>query len=206
VLIINQLQKNNSTTYGSSFFNATGFLNEDPFGPPCNDNSPPHLYAVGYKPGALDIKIGEGCGFRKNLPANPSADINGDIEGIHVLYSTVAHEVEHAIITCEGWADGYDSALDEPFPIKDNYRDGWETQINLQNTGNPGYCPFTIGVNDMFNPNYIPANLGNCVLESAGTNYEEARCRNKESTLNLILVNPFDWSFDPTTNIQGKQW
>ncbi|MEZ4960162.1 MAG: hypothetical protein R2830_10145 [Saprospiraceae bacterium] len=195
-----------NTTYGFSKFNPAGFLNVDPFGPPCNDNSPPHLYSVGYKVESLNVTIGEGCGFRKNLPANPSADVNGNIEGIFVLYSTIAHEVEHTIITCEVWANGYDSALDEPLPNKDHYRDGWEEQTNLDNAGTPGYCPFTIGVNDKYNVDNDPVNLGNCALETAGTNYEEIRCRNKENALDIEPAKTFDWSFDPTAEIQGKQW
>lgn len=197
-----------ATTYGSSNFNPNEFNNEDPFGAPCNLNlNPPRVYAVGYQADALEIVIGEGCGFRKFDPTNPSANPStGNIEGIHVLYSTVAHEVEHTLITCQVWADGYDSSLDEPLPNKDYYRDNWETQTNNDNAGNPGYCPFTIGVNDSFNTNYVEANIGNCMLETAGTNYEETRCRIRATTLDLEPVNNFDWSFDPTNQFQGKQW
>ena len=197
------------STYGSSNFSPRDFDKEDPY-PDCDNNSPAHLYAVGYKANATKILIGEGCGFRKSDPGNPSANPIGNIEGIHVLYSTVAHEVEHTEITCEVWSDGYDSAFDEPLPIRDDYRDNWETQTNIDNAGIPGYCPFTIGVDDGFNEDYVEANIGNCTLETAGTNYEEIRCRKKATELDLTPVNEYDWSFDPITDplnlIQGKQW
>jgi len=41
---------------------------------------------------------------------------------------------------------------------------------------------------------------------SAGSYYEENRCRNKELEVLVENIDLFDWSFDPENDEQGKNW
>ena len=191
------------SSYGSSLFNSRNWEKYDPYGDPCNLQDPiPRSVATGYIDNNKDsrvIKIGEGCGFRKRDPADP----NNEIEGIHVLYSTVVHEAEHAIIQSENWTEGYDSSLDTDM---DGYNDSWEFETNLNLPA--GACFFfTIGINDAYNDNYVAEELGTCpFFHTMGTEYEEWRCRDKEASLDLNIVNNLDWSYDSKKKNQGKQW
>jgi hypothetical protein len=184
---------------------------------------------------ADQLHIGKGCGFTKSNIAGP-----GD-QGIHVLYRTVVHEVEHAIITCDVWnftdpSDptvnaGYSSDWDKD---GDGYKDLWETtsiegMLNNFTVTLPGKAPFDgynvdkntgLRVDASGNPiSYDPNKLGlRTPLYSAGTEYEEARCKNKELTITKAAIDKDDWSFDYIPNppinpinpktkiIQGKQW
>lgn len=149
------------------------------------------------------VILGPGCSQvepNQNNPANP-------YRGIHVFYRTVAHESEHARIAAEVWSTGWASNWDMD---DDGYRDDWENQINA-NLPIGAFYQFSIGIpgsqNDIYQNGYDPTNLGqNPPLYTAGTEYEEWRCRQVEDNVNLIQINPFDWSFDPTGVNQGKQW
>lgn len=75
---------------------------------------------------------------------------------------------------------------------------------------------FTVGTPDNYNAEYrvqygvIEEMIdGIWVPASAGTTYEETRCRNKEKEfLNTMqyLYDGMDWSYDPTNINQGKQY
>lgn len=161
------------------------------------------IVAKGYYPEGNKIEIGLGCGTVTKETAHGNI-----ISGIHVFYGTVVHEVEHAIIDCEIWADGYDRNLDMD---ADGYRDDWELFFNMNiPPGAPPCIQFDLSGqnNDVYSGAYMPNLLGNCpnLNYSAGTEYEEWRCRDREANLNFDLINDFDWSFDPSFEIQGKNW
>lgn len=198
-----------NTTYGYSLFNTFNMDKEDPFIGPNNPkncitiNDPSQLVIVGYDDSA-EINIGEGCGHRKLSQAcNPSSPNH---EGIHTFYTTVIHEVEHALITCEVWnfthpsdpsiKAGYNSLWDSD---NDGYKDIWE-----QYSSEAIQYGFTVGTDDSYDGNYANCFCaGTC---SVGTMFEETRCRMQESMANPNAINDSDWSFDPTNDIQGKQW
>lgn len=185
--------------YGSNRLNFMSIGKADP-SDNCGLDSPANV-AVGYNgaSGASNvIRIAEGCGFFKTRESTNTAP-SAQLEGIHVFYSTVAHEVEHAKIFCEVWADGYYPLLDKD---NDGYRDKWEetprvadgtTYMFDPENGSDRYASYT------GNPQDSP---------STGTRYEEARCLAVEASLNLGAIDGYDWSFDPKTEnpVQGKQW
>ena len=200
-------------SYGSCSFNVTAFEPEEIGGgwPSKCPNLYPviHNKAIGYKARFMKITVGPGTSKGK-----------GDLKGIHAFYSTVLHEVEHAIIRCEVWATGYDNKLDLD---EDNYRDDWEDYINILHNLGPstGYRfdtdPST-GEKDKYGNNaqgveekYDPRYLGQTPFAkySAGTEYEEWRCRKKEADMknSLSNIDHKDWSYDKKSNkYQGKQW
>lgn len=57
---------------------------------------------------------------------------------------------------------------------------------------------------DKYNPDYTNCYCNNSC--SAGTRFEEKRCRDAEAALDENAINEDDWSFDPLNEIQGKQW
>jgi hypothetical protein len=154
---------------------------------------------VNFDPNGNSISLGPGCGYAEHNTADP---VN-PIRGIHVFYKTVAHEAEHARIASEVWSTGYASNWDMDH---DKYRDDWENHINANLPVGACYM-FAVGTNDSVQP-YNANNLGQCPMPaySAGTEYEEWRCRDVENNVILNLINDFDWSFDPTGINQGKQW
>lgn len=161
-----------------------------------------------YEPYYCRIDIGQGCGFSKSLKDGTK------LQGIHVFYSTLIHEREHTIIKCENWdtedipngvTKGYSTNWDMD---GDGYKDAWE--ILHENDG------FDLDQFDAYgydiNGNAVTYNsklLGQSPpVYSAGTEYEEARCRDLEvASKGLhININQYDWSFDPSHINQGKQW
>lgn len=172
----------------------------------CNTrNEPLRFVCVNYDPKYNKILIGKGCGFVKK-----------SLTGIHTFYSTVIHEIEHATIKCEVWKDGYDSLLDKD---KDGHEDTWELTdpvakiFNFKIFKKPIPNPNNLK-DDRYDSNYIDTQLGTNIY-SAGTEYEEHRCRGKETSSNKTAIDVEDWSFDPplkktgetrTIQIQGKQW
>ncbi len=157
------------------------------------------------------INIGQGCGFRKKLKDGSS------IEGVYAFYSTVVHEVEHALIDCQLWETGYSTSNDQD---NDGYPDSWEMMpqngitFTVSSTfDNPPYD--TYGFNkDTGDPEpYNSDSLGQIPPKySAGTEYEEARCRDKEVLLksNHNNLDKYDWSYDNGLLFnqinQGKKW
>ena len=207
-LIYNQV---GTSTFGYNLFNPERAelwetYESDPTKKSCNKyNEPVRFVCVNYDPKINKIFIGKGCGFVKN-----------SLLGIHALYSTVIHETEHAKIGCEVWKDGYDSLLDTD---KDGYRDGWELTdptaiiFNFKIFKKPIPNPNNLK-DDRYDSMYDPLLLGQNKY-TAGTEYEEHRCRLQETTSNLSAIDGEDWSFDPPLNkkgetrtilIQGKQW
>lgn len=57
---------------------------------------------------------------------------------------------------------------------------------------------------DAYNPKYLKCYCGETC--SAGTMFEEKRCRDVEAALDVNAIDGSDWSFDPENEIQGKQW
>jgi hypothetical protein len=169
----------------------------------------PEMVVVDYEPYYSKITINNPSGYQKELS-------DGTIlKGIHAFFSIVIHEVEHALIECEVWADGYSSLLDQD---GDGYNDAWEMQKAIQhfpefqfdvrpNDMTPPYDAY--GVNPLTNkPMQYDDRLLGQGLYSVGTEYEEWRCRKKErdSKHLHININQYDWSYDPTNTHQGKQW
>ncbi|WP_420580215.1 hypothetical protein [Reichenbachiella sp.] len=172
----------------------------------CNANF--QLVVTGYDPAYNKIILGEGCGFYKSKnTCNPITNY----EGIHTLFSTIVHEVEHAKIECDVWQYTHSShpnihaGFSSLWDIDgDGYKDIWE--LNSV----PGMLyGFTVNPGNPTNVDAYSSNYGVCFCAgscSAGTMFEEIRCRNVEAALNYSLIDNDDWSFDPTNKIQGKQW
>jgi hypothetical protein len=171
-------------------------------------------YLVSHQPVDIIIKLGPGASRKK-----PSWERDGTIlEGIHVFYSTLVHELEHAQIKYDNWKDGYDKSKDVD---DDEYHDGWEIMANqemVQSTFNPKpYGEFTTTPKIDAYHSYHPDDLfQDPPRVSAGTDYEEWRCLKKEYYLysELNSINSFDWSYDPPVGnsndprlrTKGKQW
>jgi hypothetical protein len=201
-----------SYTMGANLFNVENKVKEDLYSispPSCIAITDPQNLAIVSYGNPQKIEIGEGCGYKKLKDVCNTA--GGEIEGIHAFYSTVAHEVEHARITSEVWnfthlsipdvKAGYMLIYDRD---RDNYKDIWEelSPAGLEYKFNPD--PDEDGIKDRYHPDYLHCFCtGTC---SAGTQYEETRCRNVEKALNLNAINAFDWSYDMTNTHQGKQW
>jgi len=79
------------------------------------------------------------------------------------------------------------------------YNDNWEWDNRRF-----GFALMQLGIPDLVDKYDIANKLSN------GTKYEEARCEEIEVLFWLSGKtkenDPFDWSFDPLTLIQGKQW
>lgn len=169
-----------------------------------------YFIVSGYNPEALIIELGPVCGFsQSSIDCPEEGKANPIIQGIHSFISTIVHETEHARIKCEVWnyttpndpnvKEGYNEKWDKD---KDGYKDIWELS--------------DIGVNNKFkiedpstNADKYNSNYQNCFCAktcSAGTMYEETRCREKAHIYNLKFVDNQDWSFDPEDDNQGKQW
>lgn len=203
-----------SNEYGFCKFGSGNMAKYEPY-PKCDKvTDPPRTVLSNYTNSSntsTSIFIGEGCGFEKTMK-------DGTIlQGIHVLYSTIIHEREHAIIECENWekdslaidvGKGYSSLWDLD---RDGYKDVWELS-HSPIFGIEGFGGYTkkdaYGLDISGIPtSYDSSKLGMGIY-SAGTEYEESRCRqvelNSKSLFNLI--NQYDWSFDKSKIIQGKQW
>jgi len=171
---------------------------------------------VGYQPEVeISIKLGPGAS-RKKFAWNRS---NNFIEGIHVYYSTLVHEVEHARIFYDNWKDGY--SLDLFDKDKDNYHDDWEGIANSEMTESDfspkpkGRFSDELGI-DSYHRYHPDSLFQDPPKVSAGTDYEEWRCLKKEYDLfsQLYEIDEYDWSYDPPVEIyedprlrtQGKQW
>jgi hypothetical protein len=177
---------------------------------------------VNIRPTEYQIRMGSNTSKSKHAWNRDPSTL---IEGVHAFYSTLVHEIEHANIYYESWKNGFDESKDRD---EDNYRDDWESLANLE-MKNSSFHPKPFirfnGVkdddnenveitllNDSHQENYITHLLfQNPAWYSAGTEYEEWRCLKKEYELyhQLDIINPYDWSYDPTKKphtIQGKQW
>lgn len=62
---------------------------------------------------------------------------------------------------------------------------------------------FKVGIADIYNTTYDTYNLH---LAGASAMYQEVMCRLKEVSSNTQILNPVDWSYDPTGKYQGKNW
>lgn len=194
-----------NSTFGNCNFNVKNMPKEDLFSfipPSCIPMGSNHDEAIVSYGNNQIIEIGEGCGFTK---AKDICNLNlGNTEGIHVFYSTVVHEVEHAVIESEVWSYTNSSApsVDGGYLLsydmdKDGYKDIWEQFVGFA-------FGFATGTDDSYSSTYASCFCsGTC---SKGSMYEETRCRNKEQSLNLSQIDLFDWSFDPSNTVQGKQW
>ncbi len=116
--------------------------------------------------------------------------------GIHTFYETLAHESHHIVLWNGWWGAGN---LPDPANDVDNdwYPDSWELtnpQAMAHGFAVPQDDHYTWGI-------IIPG-----TMHSAGYNYEEAECRNIEHMINEAAYDNNDWSFDPTSTNQGKQW
>ncbi len=190
--------------YGNCEFNAINMESRDlktSCGAPISET-----VIIAYEPLKTKINIGDGCGYTKEMKDGTI------IDGIHVMCSTVIHEVEHAIIECEVWQNGYSNLLDSD---GDGYNDDWERA-----NSSPMFM-FTVPIDKVTAPfdaygvdkgtgapqTYNSKLLGN-KLYSVGTEYEEFRCRTKEVNSKHLfpMIDIDDWSFDPSGNFQGKQW
>lgn len=95
-----------NTTYGQNSFSVRAMNIEALFeniGDSTNCiemTDPAQRVAINYN-NSNRIEIGEGCGYRKGM--NVCDPLIGNHEGIHTLYTTLIHEVEHAIIECDIW-------------------------------------------------------------------------------------------------------
>ena len=116
--------------------------------------------------------------------------------GIHTCTNTVYHEQEHHAIWLENWPNGYDSNQDLDLDL---YNDNWELKHDQFK-----FAIRQLGVPDLEDKYDINNKFSN------GTKYEEARCEEIEVLFWLSGKtkenDPFDWSFDPLTLNQGKQW
>lgn len=192
--------------------------------------SPLSMTSINYNPGSLEyggiystvveydasrlkIRIGEGCGQQKVIFGTNSSSYD---KGIHVFYRTVVHEVEHAKIDSEVWSYTHPSEPDVLAGCsnfwdmdRDGYKDVWErysTDAMMY-----GFMVNPSLPSDSYTPNY-----GHCYDTSlssdpnstcsTGTRYEEDRCRTEEINLNPQDIDQYDWSFDPSNSVQGKQW
>jgi hypothetical protein len=202
-----------SNEYGYCKFNASNMEKFDPY-PKCDKITDPSRTVLAKYTNTSNtsttIFIGKVCGFDKTMRDGTL------LKGIHVLYSTIIHEREHAIIECENWdkdslaigvGKGYSSLWDQD---NDGYKDVWE----VSHTGfKVELTPFNgqkdaYGLDITGNPvTYDSSRLG-MGLYSAGTEYEEARCRQTELNSRGLFnnINQYDWSFDKSKIIQGKQW
>lgn len=168
---------------------------------------------VSNQPVEFFIKLGPGASKKKFAWERGSTIL----EGIHVFYSTLAHEVEHAQIFYDNWKDGYDKSKDDD---GDDYHDDWENIANSemdQSSFYPKpYGEFDIEINDEYH-SYDPDSLFQDPPQvSSGTDYEEWRCLKKEYYLfsQLNEIDEYDWSYDPPVEnnddprlrTQGKQW
>ena len=197
--------------YGQCLFNVANMDKEDLY-PDCPESIPNELVVVNYG-SAATINISEACGFKKNKISCTTG--SGVHEGIHVFYTTVAHEAEHARIESEVWnyttasspaiTGGYSSAWDLD---KDGYKDIWEE--NDQGAIDYEFETSTGTNADAYTGDYgggVNSNCDYCNGDcSPGTMYEEDRCRAYEGTIDVDSIDPDDWSFDPINDVQGKQW
>jgi hypothetical protein len=199
-----------TVTFGYSNFNMPIASNVDA----CPINIKTALtsnYAVSYVPD-LKIVLNNACGYFQ--PASVCNPDSATRYGIHGFYSTFIHEREHAIITCEVWNfitplqpyvyPTYSSEWDED---GDGYKDIWETAHKSDY--------FTLNEpKDRYSGDYTkgclcenldkkPPNTPDCTV---GSRYEELRVRSKSLHANMKVMDKYDWSFDFTNKIQGKQW
>jgi|GEM_PF-2375665 len=210
-----------ANTYGICQFQIGSFNTGNRF---CTTTSEPTGHVLlDYGEKGLNISIGEACGFSKLLYDKHGQILRSD-EGIHVLYRTVAHEVEHAKIECRVW-NYVDRDLHpnvgpfyrEEYDVdRDGYKDIWEKSREGRDAG------FLVpDRSDKYKTNYTWKDPGGnfdpdrCYLSrtpgfdgdcSAGTRYEEFKCRDVEASLDLKTIDQYDWSYDPSDLIQGKNW
>jgi hypothetical protein len=172
---------------------------------------------------ALEIYIGKGCGKLKPINACVSGGFHS---GIYVFYKTVAHEVEHVKIACDVWNFTHPSrplevaGCNSEWDIDhDGYKDIWENHDPMAMQYRFDQIIEPNGKNkDKYDPSYAhtSSSSSSCNLcldpgkcSSAGTHYEERRCREVEAKLDLKVIKDYDWSFDATKvkyKYQGKRW
>ena len=195
---------NANNEYGSSSFNIINMESKDLkviCGAPIEE-----IVVVDYEFYFAKVIIQNACGYTKSLK-------DGTIlEGIHVMYSTIIHEVEHAKIECEVWKDGYSNLLDTD---GDGYNDDWERANASKGfkiapaKDKPPFDAYGVDPNTGTPITYNSTLLGTASgLYSVGTEYEEDRCRTEEVNSKHLfkMIDKDDWSFDPTNSFQGKQW
>lgn len=131
-------------------------------------------------------------------------------KGIHVFYNTIAHEVEHVKLKFEIWNYTHPSKP-EVFPgyndiwdlDRDYYKDVWEEKDLVASK----MFETESGTNqDRYISNYSDCFCFNKYPCSAGTQYEEERCRKVANELDYQAIDKFDWSYDLYLKYQGKQW
>jgi len=116
--------------------------------------------------------------------------------GIHTFYETLAHESHHITLWNGWWGAG--NLPDPSDDIDgDSYPDSWETS-----DPEAIIYGFAVPQNDDYSSGVNIGTTGN----SAGYNYEEDKCRAIEHALMETAHDNKDWSFDPTSSNQGKQW
>jgi len=133
-------------------------------------------------------------------------------KGIHVFYNTIAHEVEHVKLKFEIWnythpskpdvLPGYNDIWDLD---RDYYKDVWE-----ENDNDAKDYKFSTkipeGGVDRYNSNYASCLCYSKHPCTAGTQYEEERCRKVANELDYQAIDKYDWSYDLYLKYQGKQW
>lgn len=117
--------------------------------------------------------------------------------GIHTSVNTIYHEQEHRKIWFESWPYGYEIQQDLDLDL---YNDTWEKNQKKYNfSPDRGIIPDLKDKYDVNNNN------------SNGTLYEEIfRCGQLEISMiktgKIKDFDSYDWSYDPNSIFQGKQW
>jgi hypothetical protein len=191
--------------------------------------------AVGYRY-PFRIYLGEGCSKRKDRDGrvpNGTHTIRGIDVFYSVLIHEVEHLMIECEVWSPGYMYDFLDTMDSRYDIyadrdKDGYRDAWELMVNINN---PSLVRFSIAKKDPITGTLLPPfdryNVdplnGNSTTTynlsllgqpwqsvknqiSAGTYYEENRCRDEELNFILNQIHPYDWSFDPSKQDQGKNW
>jgi hypothetical protein len=153
---------------------------------------------TGYNNINFSITFGEGCGYEYHSIRPINIDTSHNLL-THTIYraiegfvAVIYHEMEHWKIFDEFWKDGYDNLLDLD---GDFFPDAWEMANEIYG--------FKVGIADIYNTTYDTYNLH---LAGASAMYQEVMCRLKEVSSNTQILNPVDWSYDPTGKYQGKNW
>lgn len=151
---------------------------------------------------------GTGCGYG-------DFDIVDNLEvntGIHCFLRVIEHELEHVRIFAELWSDYHYIRGPRDYPNNadtdnDRYPDKWEEDKAPERYGFiVGDATDKYGIGEAYVPSFYPNNSDGA---SAGTNYEETRCRNHEYSVNKAILNDKDWSHTSKPKherFQGKQW
>ncbi len=154
----------------------------------------------GYKNIDFSITFGEECGYDYfsikpiNIDTSHNSYTKTSFKAIEGFVAVIYHEMEHWKIFDEFWKDGYDNLLDTD---GDFFPDAWEMANEIYG--------FRVPRPDIYNTSY---NSDSLHIAGASAMYQEVMCRLKEVSSNTQILNPVDWSYDPTplTKYQGKNW